>query len=81
MTVKHIFISEYDGIPCRVAGIIPRGDKSGQLNIDKVIEPSKQRTMSEGSMYVLVAAEEALNDARWKPVTEEDKIRTGIKPK
>ncbi|XP_063400814.1 3-oxoacyl-[acyl-carrier-protein] synthase, mitochondrial-like [Mytilus trossulus] len=69
---------EYDGIPCRVAGLIPRGDKSGQLNIDKVIEPSKQRTMSEGSMYVLVAAEEALNDARWKPVTEEDKIRTGV---
>ncbi|XP_052066190.1 3-oxoacyl-[acyl-carrier-protein] synthase, mitochondrial-like isoform X3 [Mytilus californianus] len=34
--------------------------------------------MSEGSMYVLVAAEEALNDAKWKPVTEEDKIRTGV---
>ena len=33
--------------------------------------------MSQGSVYALVAAEEALTDANWKPVSEDDQIRTG----
>lgn len=37
-----------------------------------------QRHLSEGMMYALTAAEEALTDANWKPNTQEQKERTGI---
>ena len=57
--------------------MIPRGDNPGELNINQYVKPSDQRTMSQGSVYALVAAEEALTDANWKPVSEDDQIRTG----
>jgi 3-oxoacyl-(acyl-carrier-protein) synthase len=46
----------------------------GELNINQYVKPSDQRTMSQGSVYALVAAEEALTDANWKPVYPEKSL-------
>ena len=51
--------------------------KPGDLDLDKWVDKSEQRKMSQGSAYALVVAEEALTDASWKPDTEEDQQRTG----
>lgn len=69
--------SEYKDIPCKVAGKVPRGNNRGELNLDNFISPADQRVMSLASAYALVAAEEAMDDADWKPKTVEDKQRTG----
>ena len=77
LCITFVSFLGYAGIPCRVAGLIPKGHNSGGLNIDNFVEPSKQRAMSEGSMYALAAASQALTDANWKPFEEKDRIRTG----
>lgn len=70
-------VSAYKDIPCKVAGRVPRGDNPGELNLDSYVSPADQRVMSLASAYALVAAAEALADARWKPQTVEEKQRTG----
>lgn len=71
------FILAFSCIPCQVAGVVPRGSNPGELNLDEYIPPSDQRVMSLASAYALVAADEALRDADWKPQTTLDKQRTG----
>ena len=68
---------EFSGIPCKVAGIVPRGDETGQLNLDDHMSRSERRIMSLASCYAMVAASEAMTQARWAPTTEEDKCRSG----
>ncbi|KAL3856250.1 hypothetical protein ACJMK2_011025 [Sinanodonta woodiana] len=68
----------FEQIPAKVAGYVPRGDNQGELTLEKYVNPADQRVMSLASAYSLVAAEEALTDANWKPDKEEDQIRTGV---
>uniref|UniRef100_A0A8B8ECA5 3-oxoacyl-[acyl-carrier-protein] synthase n=1 Tax=Crassostrea virginica TaxID=6565 RepID=A0A8B8ECA5_CRAVI len=58
-------------IPCKIAGLIPE-------EVTECFNATDQRHMSEGMMYALTAAEEALTDANWKPNTQEQKERTGV---
>ena len=68
---------EYDGMPCKVAGVVPRGSNPGQLDIDAHIPKADQRTMSMATCYSLVASAEALADAKWKPESDKQRQRTG----
>ena len=70
-------LSEYKDIPCKVAGRVPKGSNPGELNLDDHMSHADQRVMSLASCFALIAAEEALSDANWKPQTVEDKQRTG----
>ena len=69
--------SEFQNLPCRIAGQVPRGSGPGDLDLDAHIPRAAQRGMSLATCYALVAAKEALEQAQWKPATEEDKHRTG----
>ncbi|XP_060075623.1 3-oxoacyl-[acyl-carrier-protein] synthase, mitochondrial-like [Ylistrum balloti] len=68
----------FEGIPCKVAGFVPRGDNPGELQLKEYMSVQEQRITSQGYAYALVAAEEALTDAGWKPNTEEEKHSTGV---
>ena len=39
--------------------------------------PSEQRNLSSGVMYAIVASDQALTDAKWKPQTVKERTRTG----
>lgn len=74
-------ISEFPpSIPCKIAGYIPEGATD-------LFTATEQRHLSEGILYTLTAAEEALTDANWKPSTQEQLEKTGtleqsnVKPK
>ena len=71
------FFLGYEQIPSKVAGYVPRGNNPGELDIDSHIAPADQRVMSLASCYAVVAADEALSDARWKPESKEERERTG----
>ncbi|XP_062587165.1 3-oxoacyl-[acyl-carrier-protein] synthase, mitochondrial-like [Saccostrea cucullata] len=58
-------------IPCKIAGFIPEDVKTH-------FSSTEQRQLSEGIMYSLIAAEEALSDANWKPETQDQQERTGV---
>lgn len=70
--------SGYEQIPSKVAGYVPRGRNSGELDIDAHISTADQRVMSQSTCYAIVAADEALSDAGWKPESKEQRERTGM---
>ncbi|XP_045171726.2 3-oxoacyl-[acyl-carrier-protein] synthase, mitochondrial-like [Mercenaria mercenaria] len=76
--IQKLTDKAFDQIPCKVAGVVPRGNNPGQLNLDEHVSPADQRVMSLASTYALVAADEAFNDANWRPSTVEEKQRTGV---
>lgn len=49
----------YKDIPCKVAGYVPEVEK----HLEKAFSKSQLRTLSRATLYVLLAAREAMNDA------------------
>lgn len=76
--VSPLLVTGFDKIPSKVCGYVPRGHHPGQLNLDRVVPPGDQRHMSLASAYALAAANEALIQANWKPISEADQQRSGL---
>ncbi|XP_019625364.1 PREDICTED: 3-oxoacyl-[acyl-carrier-protein] synthase, mitochondrial-like [Branchiostoma belcheri] len=68
----------YEKIPCQVAAHVPRGSEEGQFNADNFVSAADKRAMSDSMVFALAAADEALQDAKWKPESEEDCNMTGV---
>src|SRR5499426_4776968 len=70
---------EVSDLPARIAGQIPRGDGSnGTYNPDQWMEPKEQRKVDDFIVYAMCAARQALEDAAWKPATDDDQAATGV---
>ena len=65
-------------LPCQVAGLIPRGSNPGEFNQADHVNKSEEKTMGSDSVFSLACAEEALQDAKWFPQTEQERIATGV---
>jgi 3-oxoacyl-[acyl-carrier-protein] synthase II len=75
---KQIETFEVADLPSRVACVVPRGDGSkGTFNPDQWMEPKDQRKVDDFIIFGMAAAKQALDDAGWHPVTEEDRCATG----
>src|SRR4051812_43600217 len=65
-------------LPAKVACQVPRGDGTdGTFNADQWMEPKDQRKVDDFIIFAMAAARQALDDANWHPVTEEDRCATG----
>jgi len=66
-------------LPSKIAGQVPRGETSaGGFNADDWVPAKDQRRMDEFIVYAMAAAEQAVSDAGWKPLGDEDRERTGV---
>lgn len=72
-------------MPCKIAFQVPwtsgRGGGEGDpeaFDADAAVSKKDRRRMDEFIVYALGAAEEALRDANWHPVTDEARERTGV---
>jgi 3-oxoacyl-[acyl-carrier-protein] synthase II len=66
-------------LPSKIAGQVPRGEKSGGgFDADQVVEPKDRRKMDDFIQFAIGAAAEALDDAGWHPTSEEDRERSGV---
>ncbi|MEM1383115.1 MAG: beta-ketoacyl-ACP synthase II [Pseudomonadota bacterium] len=75
-TIRHFDASH---LPCRIAGEIPLGDGSdGSFAPDAWVAPKDQRKIDRFITYALTAAEQAVEDADWRPEDEEARVRTGV---
>lgn len=65
-------------LPAKVGGVVPfpKEDAEAGFDPDNVMPPKDQRKVDRFILFALAAAEEALAQARWKPVSEEDRLRT-----
>lgn len=75
--ISNLPQEKYQNIPCQVAAFVPRGLNQGELNFEN-FQKSEVRNMSLASLYSLIAAKEAVEDANWHPETENDKNSTGV---
>ncbi|MEX1251607.1 MAG: beta-ketoacyl-ACP synthase II [Hyphomonas sp.] len=72
-------------LPCKIAFQVPytsgRGGGAGDAHAfdpEKYMSAKEQRRTDEFVVYAMAAADEALEDASWKPETEEEQERTGV---
>ena len=64
----------YQEIPCQVAGYVPQE----QLDLKSKFTKTDLKNLSMSTIYALIAAEEALTQANWKPKNESDQQQTGV---
>ena len=58
---------------------IPKGDGSdGTFNPDDWMEPKEQRKVDDFIIYGMAAAVQAVRDAGWDDISEDEKLRTGV---
>ena len=65
-------------LPAKIAAQVDRGDGEGEFNFDDWVTPKDRRKMSDFIIFGLAAAQQAIEDAKWKPETEEQRYRTGV---
>ncbi len=70
---------EVEDLACKIACQIPRDPSvEGAFNPDDWMDPKEQRKVDDFIVYAMAAADQALADANWKPVTYEEQIRSGV---
>jgi 3-oxoacyl-[acyl-carrier-protein] synthase II len=64
-------------LPAKVGGVVPgiAEDPEAGFDPDRVLPPKDQRKVDRFILFALAAAEQALAQARWKPISEDDRIR------
>ncbi|MEX2127184.1 MAG: beta-ketoacyl-ACP synthase II [Xanthobacteraceae bacterium] len=77
--VRRIETFDVSDLPCKIAGVAPRGDGSdGTFNADQWMEPKEQRKVDDFIVFAMSAATQALDDAGWHPNSYEEQIATGV---
>ena len=74
--IKHF---DADHLPCQIACEIPLGDGTdATYNPDVWVAPKDQRKIDRFIAYALTAAEQAVEDAGWRPEEPGELERTGV---
>lgn len=69
----------YASLPATVGAVVQTGAASdGLWDVDAVLEKGEARSMASFTQYAMGAAQEALSDAGWTSLNEEQKHRTGV---
>lgn len=77
--VRSIQNFDVSDLPAKIAGQIPLGEtEGGAFNPDDYVTPQERRRMDPFIVYALAAAQQAVEDAGWKPSDEESMERTGV---
>ena len=75
---RRVDTFEVDDLPCKIANIIPREGGEHAFDPDRFMEPKEQRKVGDYIIYGVAAAELALEDSGWKPVSYEDQCASGV---
>lgn len=66
-------------LPCKIAGLLPQGDRSnGGFDPTEWVDVKDLKKMDDFIVYALAAAHEAIHDAAWHPSAIEELDRTGV---
>jgi 3-oxoacyl-[acyl-carrier-protein] synthase II len=66
-------------LAAKIACQVPRGDGSdGSFNADQWMEPKEQRKVDDFIIFAMGAATQALDDAGWKPKSQDEQCSTGV---
>ena len=75
-TIQNFDVSD---LASRVAGQVPPGETAeGGFNVDDYITPKDRRRLDPFIIFGLAAAQQAVEDADWRPDDQESLERTGV---
>jgi 3-oxoacyl-[acyl-carrier-protein] synthase II len=76
---RRIETFDVSDLPCKIAGVVPRGDGSdATFNADQWMEPKEQRKVDDFIIFAMAAARQAIDDSGWHPKTHEEQTATGV---
>ncbi|XP_076062634.1 3-oxoacyl-[acyl-carrier-protein] synthase, mitochondrial [Oratosquilla oratoria] len=78
VATRAIEDERYKKIPCRVAAFVPRGTEEGELNLSSHFSATELRTLTPSICYALIAAKEAIHDAKLNVDDENISENTGV---
>ena len=77
--IRGIQAFDVQDLPCKIAGMVPRGDAASDcFNADTYVPPKDQRKMDNFIVFAMGAASQAIEDSGWKPGTRKFRQRTGV---
>lgn len=74
-------ISSFDvsDLSVQIGAQVPLGKYAdGKFDAGEWVEPKDRRKMNDFILYAVVAAQQAIDDSGWKPVTDEERESTGV---
>lgn len=72
--IKALTDTAYDKLPCKIAATIPHD----VLNVEKHFTKSDLKQMAPSTVFALIAAKEALGQAKWTSTEPTERDRTGV---
>ncbi len=77
--IRAIQTFDVSDLPAKIAGMVPLGEtREGGFNADDWVPAKERRRMETFIVYALAAAQQAIEDAGWETVDEEERLRTGV---
>ncbi len=77
--IRAIQSFDVSDLPAKVAGQIPTGNGAdGYFNADEYVPAKDRRRMGDFIVFAMAAAQQAVEDAGWKPTVEQELERTGV---
>jgi 3-oxoacyl-[acyl-carrier-protein] synthase II len=76
--IRAIETFDVSDIESKIAGQIPLGSGPGQFNPDDYSSAKERRRMGDFIVYGMAAAQEALADSGWTPISDDDRFHTGV---
>src|SRR3954453_1149160 len=77
--IRAIQAFDTSDLATKIAGEVPQGDKAnGHFNADLYMLPKDQRKVHKFILFGMAAANQAVEDAGWKPEDDEGRDRTGV---
>ncbi len=77
--LRQIQAFDVTDLPAKIAGTLPPGARTdGFFNADDYVLAKDRRRMGDFIVYAMAAAQQAVEDANWKPTAENELERTGV---
>lgn len=76
--IRRLLDDMVESLPAKIGGTVLSREEDPEAGFypDTALAPKDQRKVDRFILFALAAAEEALAQAEWKPVSEEDRLRT-----
>ncbi len=77
--IRAIQSFDVSDLPAKIAGTLPAGSLAdGYYNADEYVAAKDRRRMGDFIIFAVAAAQQAVEDAGWKPTDEYELERTGV---
>lgn len=76
--IRRIDHFDAGDLKAKIAGVVPRGVQKGELNVEAFVNSKEYARIDDFILYAIVAAQEAVEDSGFVPVSDESREMAGV---